>query len=290
MTVSHSYRTRLGFAAPIMLLTLSGCGNHYPVFHPAGPVAQMELNLIVLSIIVVSVVILLIWTLWLIVIIRFRDTPNNQAAYHPQTRHNRLLEVAVFVLPALALVILAVPTVSKTYALAHVPSRHPLIIDVTSLDYKWVFEYPSRHIATINYFYVPVGRPLLFQLTARSPMTALWAPNLGGMEYAMPNRVLPLWLKADRPGTFLGRNANFNGIDYWRMTFQVHAVPASQFTDWTRRIQKTKPAMTPVIWRTLAHHGLATPQAFSSFPADTFPSRHTQFTVHGLYYSPSKKS
>lgn len=271
------------------LWSIAGCGSDFPVFHPAGPVAQMELHLIVLSTIVVSVIILLIWGLWIVVIVRFRDTPHNRAPYHPASRHNRLLETVVFVVPAIALLILAIPTVKKTYALAHVPSRHPLIIDATSLDYKWVFEYPTRHIATVNYFYAPVGRPLLLQLTARSPMTALWVPNLGGMEYAMPNRVLPLWLEATRPGVFLGRNANFSGIDYWRMTFQVHAVAPARFAAWVRHVKKTKPGMSLGTWRALSLHGLAIPQAYSSYPSNTFPSRHTQFTVHGLYYSPTKK-
>ncbi len=271
------------------LWSLVGCGSDFPVFHPAGPVAQMELHMIVLSTLIVSVIILLIWGLWFAVIVRFRDTPHNRAPYRAKSRNSRLLEIVVFALPAIALLILAVPTVQKTYALAHVPSRHPLIINVTSLDYKWVFEYPSRHIATVNYFYVPVGRPLLFQLTARSPMTTLWVPNLGGMEYAMPNRVLPLWLEATRPGVFLGRNANFSGIDYWRMTFQVHAVPPARFATWVRHVKKTKPRMSEGTWRALAVHGLAIPQAYSSYPPNTFPSRHTQFTIHGLYYSPTKK-
>ncbi|PSR20612.1 MAG: cytochrome ubiquinol oxidase subunit II [Sulfobacillus acidophilus] len=270
-------------------LGLSGCGADYSVFHPAGPVAQSELNAVVISTIVVAVIIFLIWGLWLYVLIRFRDTPRNHAPYRPNWRQSRPLEIAIFALPVAALLVLAVPTVKKTYALAHVPSRHPLVVDVTSLDYKWVFQYPRQHIATVNYFYIPIGRPVLFQLTAHSPMTALWAPNLGGMEYAMPNRVLPLWLEATRTGTFLGRNANYNGIDYWCMTFLVHAVSPLRFTRWVKRIQTTKPSLTVADWRQLSRHTVAAPQAYSNYPADTFPEKPTQFTVRGLYYVPTHK-
>jgi cytochrome aa3-600 menaquinol oxidase subunit 2 len=272
-------------AAPL----LAGCGSDYPVFHPAGPVARMELYIIVLSTIVMTVIILLVWGLFGYVLIRFRDRPGNNAPYRPEWRHQHVLEVSIFAMPVAALAILAFPMTARTYVLAHVPNRHPLVIEATSFDYKWIFQYPTRHIATVNYLYVPVGRPILFHLTAHSPMTALWVPNLGGMEYAMPNRVLPLWLEADRPGTYMGRNSQFNGMDYWRMTFEVHAVPPRQFDAWVHRIRHTKPAMTEADWKAFGHPALAKPRAFSAYPANTFPKRHSEFTVRGLYYAPTKK-
>lgn len=284
-------RPRTVWLIPLLLapLGLTACGSDYPVFHPAGPVATMELRLIVLSTVIVAVIIVLVFVLWAIVLILFRDTPNTSAPFWPEWDNHRGLEIAVFILPIVALAVLAVPTVMGTYRLAYVPSRHPLVIDVTALDYKWVFEYPTRHIATVNYFDVPTGRPLLFELTSRSPMATLWAPNLGGMEYAMPNRVLPLWLEANRQGTYLGRNGNYDGLDYWRMTFLVHAVSPASFNDWVRRIRHTKPAMTRRDWANLSQPGIAQPTAFSSYPTSTFPRRVTEFTVKGLYYAPAHK-
>lgn len=279
-----------GAAATILLpVMLSGCGTDYPVFHPAGPVARLELHLIVLSTIVMTVIILLVWGLFGYVLVRYRERPGNSAPYRPDWRHQRSLEVGVLALPVVALVILAFPMTAKTFVLAHVPSRHPLVINVTSFDYKWLFQYPTRHIATVNYLDVPVGRPLLLHLTAHSPMTALWVPNLGGMEYAMPNRVLPLWLEADRVGTYRGRNAQFNGLNYWRMTFAVHAVPPRQFNVWVRRVRHTRPAMSEADWRAFGRPTLAPPQAFSAYPANTFPKQASDFTVRGLYYSHARK-
>ena len=72
-------------------LFATGCGSDYVVFHPAGPVAQSELNLIVLSTIIVGVVIVLIWVLFAYVLIRFRDTPSNTAPYWPNWQHQPIL-------------------------------------------------------------------------------------------------------------------------------------------------------------------------------------------------------
>ncbi len=285
-------KTRRAWVFPAIILfgglLTPGCGSDYVVFHPAGPVAQSELNLIVLSAIVVGVVIVVIWVLWAYVLIRFRDTPHNTAPYWPHWQHHRVLEVMVFVFATVALVVVAIPTVHKTYVLDRIPSRHPLVIDVTSLDYKWLFEYPVQHIATVNYFYMPTHRPVLFQLTARSPLSAFWAPNLGGMEYAMPNRVLPLWLEASHSGVFRGRNANFTGIDFWRMTFMVHAVPKKTFSHWVSQVQAAKHPMTRATWRTLLKPTVTPPLRYSNYPSWTFPQRPTAFTVKGLEYVPTK--
>lgn len=272
-------------------LAVSGCGRDYTVFHPAGPVAQSELNLIVLSTVVVGIIILLIWALWGYVLIRFRDKPGRKAPYWPTWRHHRVLEVLVFIFPVVALIIIAVPTIRKTYALAHIPAarRPPLVIDVTSLDYKWLFEYPQQHVATVNYFYMPVGRPVLFELTAHSPFGAFWVPNLGGMEYTMPNRVLPLWLEATRTGIFDGRNANFSGKDFWRMAFKAHAVPEGQFKSWAEGVRQHAPKMTDADWQRLQQFTVVPAFSYSSYPANTFPERPTEFTVHGLYYTPTHK-
>lgn len=268
-------------------LAATGCGSQYVVFHPAGPVAQSELNVIVLSTVIVGVIIVLVWSLWAYVLVRFRDTPHNKAPYLPEWRHSRGLEIAIFALPVVVLLIIAIPTVKKTYVLAHVPSRHPMVIDVTSLDYKWLFEYPTQQIATVNYVYMPVGRPVLFQLTANSPLGAFWAPNLGGMEYTIPNRVLPLWLEATRRGVFLGRNANFTGIDFWKMTFKVHAVDAGQFNAWVHHVKTTAPPMTHADWKRLLQRTVVPPITYSAYPASTFPERSTEFTIKGLRYVPT---
>lgn len=285
MAKRHMHWVWLGLLAPL----LSGCGSDYVVFHPAGPVAQSELNLIVLSTIVVGVVIVLVWILWGIILVRFRDTPDNHAPYMPKWHHSRVIEILIFVFPVVALVIIAIPTVAKTYALARVPAKHPMVVDVTSLDYKWLFEYPKQHVATVNYLYMPLNKPVLFQLTARSPLCTFWAPNLGGMEYTMPNRVLPLWLEATRPGLFRGRNANFNGVDFWRMTFMVHAVPDAQFADWVHHVQHINHPMQQSDWKRLLRFDVAPQETYSSYPTYTFPERPTEFTVKGLRYVPTHK-
>jgi len=264
---------------------VSGCGSHYVLLHPAGPVARRELDLTVYAGITMAIVVAFVIILLIITLVRYRDYPNNPHAYTPDWHDHRFMESLWLIVPALVLAAVAIPTVRTTYALARLPhNSHPLIIDVTSLDWKWMFEYPKQHIATVNYIEIPTGRPVLFELTANSPMNAFWVPELGGMEYTMSGRVLPLWLQANRPGLYWGRSAQFSGIDFEKMLFHVRAVPAASFASWAANVRQVKPAMTLTTYHHLLQFNTVGVEEYSSYPRSSFPAVTHGFGLNGGRY------
>ena len=270
-------------------LLTAGCGQHYVVLDPAGPVARSELHLIETASVAMGIVILFVLVLFAVTLYRFREKPGSRAPYLPLWHSSRLLEFVLFAVPVLIVIILAVPTVQQTFALDRLPpAKHPLVIDVTSLDYKWLFQYPQQGVATVNYIDVPVGVPVLFELTANSPMNTFWVPQLGGMEYTMPGRVLPLYLQAGKAGVYRGNSANFSGRGFAHMVFHVHAVSEPSFVRWLQTVRQGSPAMTMQDYRHLIAVGTAPEQSFSSYPADTFPTATHGFTLQGgMYMEPN---
>ncbi|MCL4493352.1 MAG: cytochrome ubiquinol oxidase subunit II [Firmicutes bacterium] len=268
--------------AVIVSSLLSGCGQHYTILHPAGPVGQTELNLLVLASIAMAIVIIPVWILLAVVLVRFRDNPRHKGTYIPKWQRSKFFEVMLFVVPLIIVAVIAVPTVQKTYALDTLPrQKDPLIIHVTSLDWKWMFQYPVQHIATVNYIKIPAGVPVLFKLTADSPMNTFWVPQLGGMEYTMPGEVLPLWLEANKPGVYMGRSGQFSGRGFVHMVFKVDAVPRTAFNQWVHQVKTTAPSMSVAKYHALAHFGYAGAESFSSYPAGTFPTTSHGFTLTG---------
>lgn len=268
----------------ILSLLLSGCGRHYVLLNPRGPVGDSEYHLLVLASVTMGIVIVAVLALFFWTVIRFRDKPGNRAPYMPNWHGHRWLEPIWFLVPAVLLTVIAIPTVKITYALAKVPVHsHPLVVDVTSLDWKWLFEYPSQHLATVNYAVIPTGRPVLFELTANSPMNTFWVPQLGGMEFAMPGRILPLWLTADKAGTYWGHGANFTGREFAKMFFQVRAVSPRQFAGWVHQAGKN-PAMTMSDYHRLLQMNTANRQTYGGFPAASFPSVSKGFSLNGGMY------
>ena len=270
----------LGLAA-----VLAGCGGPKAVvLNPAGPVGRVELNLMDLAGITMAVVILFVLVLFTIAVVRFRDKKGNRAPYTPNVEGHKVLEVLWFIIPALILTIIAVPTVEETYALAQVPAKHPVVVDVTSLDWKWLFEYPGQKVATVNYLVIPAGQPVLFKLTSDAPMNTFWVPQLGGMEYAMPGRVLPLWLESYKPGTYWGHSGQFSGREFEKMFFSVKAVAPAAFQAWAAHLRQTAHPMTVADYHRLLQFTTVGDQSYSSYPAFTFPSVSHGFTLKGGMY------
>lgn len=281
------------FLLPLTVATTgllsSGCGRQYVVLDPKGPVATSELHLIETTGLTMGIVSLLVIVLFTYTVLRFRDRKDSRAPYTPLWDGNRRLEFALFAVPVLIVAFIAVPTVQQTFALDRLPpARNPLVIDVTSLDYKWLFQYPGQGIATINYIDVPVGVPILFELTANSPMNTFWIPQLGGMEYTMPGRVLPLYLQADTAGVYLGRSGNFSGVGFVHMVFQVNAVSRAAFGKWVLGVHAGSPRMSMRDYRRIIAVGIGRQQSFSAYPSATFPTATHGFTLQGgMYMEPN---
>ncbi len=263
----------------------AGCGRQYVVLHPAGPVAASELHLIETASIAMGVVILFVLGLFAVTVVRFRERRDGSGPYAPAWNGSRRLEALLFAVPLLIVAFLAVPTVSQTFALDRLPpGRHDLVVDVTSFDYKWLFLYPRQRIATVNYVDIPVHTPVLFELTADSPMNTFWVPQLGGMEYAMPGRVLPLYLEAGRSGAYAGRSANFSGVGFAHMVFTVHALSPGRFGRWAAAVRRISPPLTMAGYRGLLAAGEAPRASFSSYPPEAFPRTSHGFTLQGGMY------
>ncbi|WP_424769097.1 ubiquinol oxidase subunit II [Paenibacillus sp. sgz302251] len=269
----------------LMAFTLSGCGEQFIVLDPKGPIGESQKDLIYISIllcaiIIIPVLILTAWIVW-----RYRDKPGNKAAYTPKWEHNTKLEVIWWVIPIIIIIVLAIITVKYTYELE--PSKpiesdkEAITIQVTSLDWKWLFKYPDEGIATVNYIKIPEDVPVKFQLTSDTAMNSFWIPQLGGQLYAMSGMAMTLYLQADEQGSYYGSGANFNGKDFAQMTFTVDATSEEDYNAWVDEVKATSPALTMDGFEKLTEPSTSNIQLFSSFPDGLFDKIVTQYVNGG---------
>jgi len=259
--------TRIGklfIVALVPLLTLTGCGAKIPVLQPKGPVGHEELRLIVFPLILMTCVALIVFALFAWIMIKYRAKPDNADYVPPETDGHSLLETVWTVIPILIVVAIAIPTTIVTFRLQKPPgsagngptagaaaksassqaSKQTLVIYVASSEWKWLFSYPQLGIETVNYLDIPAGQPVDFQLTAIGPMNSFWIPALGGMEMDMPGEDLGLWLEADKPGTYIGRSAQYSGSGFAHMSFNVTAKSPVDFQQWVSNIKENSPQLT----------------------------------------------
>jgi cytochrome aa3-600 menaquinol oxidase subunit II len=255
--------------ALLSMVLLAGCEkDKFLVFNPKGPVAEQELELIIISVILCAIIIIPVLGIFVYITLKYRDKPGNTAPYRPEWDDSKVLEVVWWGIPIVIIAILGVFTAKTTINLTKPPVTDvkPIVVQVTSLDWKWMFTYPDKKVATVNYAEIPAGVPVQFVLTSDAPMNSFWVPELGGQEYTMPGMAMGLWLQADKPGEYFGSGANFTGKGFAHMQFRVKAVKQSEFDKWADGIKKSSPALTKDGYKKLSKPSTEKELSFSSYP------------------------
>lgn len=224
---------------------LAGCDM--VVLDPAGDVARQQGDLIVVSTMLMLLIIIPVMALTIFFAWRYRAA-NSEAAYKPDWDHSTQLELVIWAAPLLIIICLGALTWVATHLLdpyrplartaAGVPVAaevKPLEVDVVALDWKWLFIYPEQGVASVNELAVPVGRPILFRISASSVMNSFYIPALAGQIYAMPGMETRLHGVFDRQGDFIGFSANYSGAGFSNMRFAVKSLPEDGFARWRDR-------------------------------------------------------
>ncbi|OXS64512.1 cytochrome c oxidase subunit 2 [Bacillus sp. V-88] len=232
---------RLCFGILLTILFLTGCSS-LKVLDPKGTVAELQLNLFQISIAIMLLVFFVVFSMFVYFTWKYRETPERRHVTPSYVKGNKKLEVTWTVIPILLLVILAVPTVKGTFSLAESAqnSDNPLKIEVTGHQYWWEVHYPDKGITLTNEAYIPVDRPVVFQLKSDDVIHSFWMPRLGGKKDLIPGKTNTLTLNASKEGVYKGQCAELCGASHSYMRFQVQAVGEREFAQWVDKEQKKK--------------------------------------------------
>ncbi|MFD1020348.1 cytochrome aa3 quinol oxidase subunit II [Thalassobacillus hwangdonensis] len=260
-----------------LVLILSGC-SEMAVMDPKGPVGQIQKDLIVYSLWFMLGIIIVVFSVFAYVVIKYRDRPGRKASdYAPHMHGSTKLEIIWTIIPFVIVGLLSVATVEALYDLEKPPEssqdKEPLVVYATSADWKWFFSYPEQGIETVDYLHIPTDRAIEFRLTSADSMAALWIPRLGGQKYGMAGMENKLYLQADEEGVYDGRNSNFNGEGFAMQTFKVHAESEDEFNDWVTEVQQEAPELTKEKYHELLTPGLVDTMEFSN--------THLDYVDHG---------
>jgi cytochrome o ubiquinol oxidase subunit 2 len=249
----------------MVTIVLCGCDSYSGALAPRGMIATEELKLMIFSaeimlLVVVPVILMALWFGW-----RYRE--KNNATYTPEWTHSTLLEIVWWAIPVVITLILGVVTWRTTHSLdPYKPINSPVkpvVVEVVSLDWKWLFIYPEYKIATINYLNLPVGTPINFKITAASPMNSFIIPQLGGQIYAMTGMSTQLHLLADEVGTYRGLATNYTGMGFAGMHFNTDVTSPEDFAAWVKKTQSSSAQLTTaVFWDRLMKKSINDPVGY----------------------------
>lgn len=210
---------------------------------PAGPVAEAQLSHFGTISLLMLLVIVPLFVVLPIVLFRYRRRGN--ATFRPDWDFNWGLEVLIWGVPVLLVTALGAALWSHT--LKYDPYKplgpDPLLVEVVSLDWKFLFLYPEQNIATMDLLVLPKGRPVTFKLTSGTVMQSFMIPQLAGQIYTMGGMITQLNLIADKAGTFIGRNTQYNGTGFATQSFQTKVVEQTEFNDWVLQAKQSSEAL-----------------------------------------------
>ena len=133
-------------------------------------------------------------------------------------------------------------------AIATIPAQAPLHVNVIGHQWWWEFQYtdsvPSNWITTANELHIPVGRPVVLNMSSPDVIHSFWVPNLSGKKDLIPGHQTETWIEADSAGVYRGQCAEFCGMQHAKMAMLVVAEPAEKFNQWVlaNRASAAEPA------------------------------------------------
>jgi cytochrome c oxidase subunit 2 len=187
---------------------------------------------------VALVIFLLVEGLLIYTLIRFRqkDPQVIPAKVHGSTP----LEIAWTAAPALILVMVFVLMV-RTMAATAAPPSEGLQIKVIGHQWWWEFQYPELGITTANELRIPVGEPVIVELTSNNVIHSFWIPQLAGKMDVVPGQTNSMWFQADQAGNYRGQCAELCGAQHANMNFMVIAQSAAEFNLWAEQQRAPRP-------------------------------------------------
>lgn len=213
------------------------------LFDPKGPVGAAQQWLILVSVFLMAIIIIPVFIMTVYFPYKYRHS-NKKADYQPNWEHSTKIEALVWAIPCL--IILALGWITYQTAFSLDPRRElesdkpPLTIQVVAMNWKWLFIYPEKEIATVNEIVFPIDRPVRFLVTSDTTMNSFFIPQLGSQVYAMAGMENRLNLMASEEGTYRGLSANYSGFGFTNMRFEAHATDESGFDEWLYRVRSSE--------------------------------------------------
>ena len=255
------------------LLAPTGCATDAPLdtLEPQGPISQSIDSLSDPIFLIAGIVFVIIFGATAIIWWKFRDDHSTDEFPHQLHGHFRA-EIGWTIGPAVLMAVIAVFTLLSHFEL-NSEDRTDIVVSVdgqrTSWDpevlvvgqqWWWEFRYyfdgldgldlsdarhlPPADIVAANQLVIPTGSEIGLKITSRDVIHSYWIPALNGKRDAVPGRVAPWKIEAEKPGVYFGQCTEFCGLSHSRMRMQTVAMDPADFQLWVD--QQMQPAVEPI--------------------------------------------
>ncbi len=202
------------------------------------------------------------WSAYFVyVLVRFRRTRQAAADYGgARGRWPSWTEAAVAIVEVVLLAAFSIPAWATRVSPAPAGA---LPVRVTAQQFSWTFHYAgaddefgrtdpslvspdnpagldraSPHAAddvvSVNEMHLPLGRPVVVQLSARDVIHSFGVPAMRVKQDAIPGVSVPVWFTPTLAGTFDIACSQLCGLGHYRMRAVITVTSADDFSAWLR--------------------------------------------------------
>nr|BAV71565.1 cytochrome c oxidase subunit II [Enteromius camptacanthus] len=168
------------------------------------------------------------------------------------------IEIVWTILPAVILVLIALPSLRILYLMDEINDPH-LTIKAMGHQWYWSYEYTDyenlsfdsymvptkdltpgqfRLLETDHRMVIPMESPIRVLVSAEDVLHSWAVPSLGVKMDAVPGRLNQVAFIASRPGLFYGQCSEICGANHSFMPIVVEAVPLEYYEDWSSLMMK----------------------------------------------------
>nr|YP_009112229.1 cytochrome c oxidase subunit II [Hemidactylus bowringii]AIY32699.1 cytochrome c oxidase subunit II [Teratoscincus roborowskii]AIY61201.1 cytochrome c oxidase subunit II [Hemidactylus bowringii]AJJ48354.1 cytochrome c oxidase subunit II [Teratoscincus roborowskii] len=169
------------------------------------------------------------------------------------TMNAQMVETIWTVLPAIILILIALPSLRILYLMDEINNPH-LTIKTTGHQWYWSYEYTdyedltfdsymvqtqdlapgsTRLLETDHHTTVPVNSPTRMLVSADDVLHSWAIPSLGLKTDAVPGRLNQTMFTISRPGLFYGQCSEICGANHSYMPITVEATNLNAFENWS---------------------------------------------------------
>ncbi|MBV9197003.1 MAG: cytochrome c oxidase subunit II [Solirubrobacterales bacterium] len=214
-----------------------------PWFPSEGSSQAGRIHTLYYVLLIVSVPILvLVETVVLFSVWKFRMRPGEELKDGPPIHGNTRLEVMWTAVPAVLIVALC--TYAYTVLRANEATKsNTLAVDVTARQFAFEFSYPETGGKTVvsPVLYLPEGRPVVFRLHSLDVIHSFFVPNFSVKLDAVPGITTTLRATPNHLGTYPVECTELCGAGHSLMRTAVRVVGQQTFQTWLQ----SRPANTP---------------------------------------------
>jgi cytochrome c oxidase subunit II len=210
------------------------------IFAPASTPADTIFGLSVFVLVVTATIFVIVFSLLLYAVVRFRKRANDDGREPPQVYGSNQVELAWTVIPTLIVVALFMAT-ARVIGAVQKASQPPNAIEVIAVGHQfwWEYRYPALHVVTANELHVPVSdpahpTPTFIKLLSADTDHSYWVPRLAGKTDLIPNQVNHTWIDPHETGLYVGQCAQYCGTQHAKMLLRVYVQSRDDFDRWIR--------------------------------------------------------